>query len=330
MGKNDGGIDGKHMDTRICTRRAFLAAGGTAAAGLWLGGCSPAADDTGSKNSTPGGSNEIDQTDRAPAPGGKRDLTFFVAADTHFGYEGIEALNRKQIDAMNSLPGTPLPNALGGVVGQPRGVLVAGDLTNYGRESQWKQFVEHYGLTGKDGLLKYPVQECSGNHDVYADNDKPVLAGIKKRHGSLVRGWVWQGVCFISIDCGPAADAYAWLTGQLKKLGTTYPIVLMLHYSIVGPYSDAWSEQQKADLAKVIKGHNIVAIFHGHYHLSEHYKWEGFDVYNVGSPRHACHTFATVRITNDELTVASRWWGAEPGRWYWSDRKTITTKPQPA
>ena len=312
MGKSDGGLDGKHTDTTLCTRRSLLSAGGAAAAGLWLSGCSPSADDKGSKNATPG-------------PGLKRDLTFFIAADTHFGYKGSDALNRKQIDAMNSLPGTPLPDALGGVVGKPRGVLVAGDLTDYGRASQWKQFVEHYGLTGKDGLLKYPVQECSGNHDVYADNDKPVLAGIKKRHGSLVRRWVWQGVCFISIDCGPADDAYAWVAGQLKKLGTRCPVVLMLHYSIVGPYSDSWSAQEKIDLARVIKGHNVVAIFHGHYHISEHYKWEGFDVYNVGSPRHGCHTFATARITDDELSVASRWWDSQPGRWYWCDRKAITT-----
>jgi len=325
MGNNDNGIDGKQTNTTPCTRRSFLSAGAAAAAGLWLGGCGRGANDEGAGSVPPDKPKEIDPTDPAAGPNGKRDLTFFITADTHFGYKGIEATNRKQIDAMNSLPGTPLPKALGGVVGEPTGVLVAGDLTDYGHPEQWKQFVEHYGLNGKDGLLKYPTQECSGNHDVYADNDKPVLAGIRKRHGSLSRGWIWQGVCFVSIDAGPSDNGYAWLARQLAKLGTHYPVVLMLHYSIVGPYSDIWSEKEKADLAGVLKGHNIVAIFHGHYHMSERYKWEGFDVYNVGSPRHMCHTFAAARITDNEFSIASRWWDPAPGRWYWSHRKTITT-----
>lgn len=271
----------------------------------------------------------MDLTDLAPRPDGKTDLTFFVAADTHFGHEGIEKLNRRQIETMNALPGTPLPPVLGGKVGRPRGVLIAGDLTNYGREYQWDQFVAQYGLTGSDGLLKYPVRECTGNHDRYMPLGTAVMDGVRKRHGSLVRGWLWQGVCFVCLDCYPTERICNWLKRQLARIGPTRPVVIYFHYSIVGPYSSSWSADEKAAFARVIRGHNILGIFHGHYHGSEHYTWEGFDVYNVGSPRHGCHTFAAVHITDSRMTVASRWWDTAPrgtgGRWYWTHSKAVAT-----
>lgn len=319
------------------SRRWFLGAAvvGTAAgtAGLWFRGCG--AD---GQQIPP---TEMDLTDLAPPKGGKRDLTFFVAADTHFGAGGIEALNRKQIEAMNALPGAPLPAALGGTVGRPRGVLIAGDLTDYGRAGQWKQFVEHYGLTGQDGLLKYPVQECTGNHDRYHAEWSDVLAGVQKRHGTLVRGWVWQGVCFLCLDMYPDGPACRWLASQLKTLGRAYPLVMYFHYPFVGPYSSGWTDQEKSAFADVIAGHNVLGVFHGHFHASQRYEWEGFDVYNVGSPRHSWHSFATVHVTDSEMTVASLWWDQAPpgtgglavpatsqpvpGTWFWIHRKAITT-----
>ena len=38
---------------------------------------------------------------------GGTDVTFFVAADTHFGFEGIDAINQRQIAAMNVLNRRP-------------------------------------------------------------------------------------------------------------------------------------------------------------------------------------------------------------------------------
>jgi len=85
---------------------------------------------------------------------GGADVTFFVAADTHFGFAGIDALNKRQIEAMNSLPHAAYPPAIGGEVARPRGLLIAGDLTEHGLLFQWRQFVAFYGLTGADGLLQ--------------------------------------------------------------------------------------------------------------------------------------------------------------------------------
>jgi len=319
------------------SRRWFLGAAvaGAAAgtAGMWFRGCSA--------DGHPIEPTDLDLTDLATSQGAKRDLTFFVAADTHFGASGMEAPNRTQIEAMNTLPGSPLPSALGAAVGRPRGVLIAGDLTDYGRWGQWQRFVTHYGLTGEDGLLHYPVQECTGNHDRYHTEWSEVLAGVQKRHGSLVRGWFWQGVCFLCLDQYPDAPTCRWLARQLKTLGRTHPLVIYFHYSIVGPYSGSWTDQEKSAFADVIAGHNVLGIFHGHYHASEHYTWKDVDVYDVGSPRHVWRSFATVHITDSDMTVASLYWGgtpspaaglavpttthALPGTWNWIHRKAITT-----
>lgn len=278
------------------SRRWLLGAAGTAAAaaaaGLWLRDRGDAA---------PG---DMDLAGLAPATGGRTDLTFFVTADTHFGREGMAERCRHQIETMNALPGTALP-ALGGTkVARPEGVLVAGDLADEGQADEWKQFVEHYGLTGRDGMLEYPVQECTGNHDRIVLGSKPVLAGVRKRHGSLVRGWVWRGVCFFCLDCYPTAEACEWLRRQLGRVGPKRPGVVYFHYTILGPLSDYWSDAEKRTFAETIRGHNILGIFHGHYHATTRYTWEGFKVYNVGPPEKTPQSFAVAHVADGLMTVA--------------------------
>ena len=158
------------------TRRAWLRILCAAAVLLMLNfkGCNWAGDPAGAGATTALMAHRVN---------GGTDVTFFVAADTHFGVEGIADLNARQIDAMNALPGTPLPRPLGGTVQEPRGVLIAGDLTDDGSKPQWRNFVEHYGLTGKDARLRFPVYECTGNHDRHAFLFRPVLDGVKRRHG---------------------------------------------------------------------------------------------------------------------------------------------------
>jgi len=256
-------------------------------------------------------------------PNGGTDVTFFVAADTHFGVEGIADLNVRQIDEMNALPGKPLPRQLGGTVQPPRGVLMAGDLTDGGSKAQWREFVAHYGLTGKDGRLRFPLYECTGNHDRHAFLFRPVLDGVKRRHGSLTYSWDWDDVHLVSLDCYPDAANLRWLKRDLAQVGTVRPVALFFHYPLLGPYSDWWKQTEKNAFRDAIRGYNVIAIFHGHYHGSGRYKWEGYDVYNVGSPRHSAHSFAVVRITDTTLTIASRNW--DRGTWRWTHRKPINT-----
>ena len=45
------------------------------------------------------------------------DVTFFLAADTHFGYQVGELDNKEMITVMNDLPGESYPGGIGGAVG---------------------------------------------------------------------------------------------------------------------------------------------------------------------------------------------------------------------
>ncbi len=267
-------------------------------------------------------------TDR-PRAGGT-DVTFFVAADTHFGaMKSIEALNRRQVEAMNALPGTPVPAAVGQwVVAEPLGVLMAGDLTDHGLAREWQQFAAVYGRDGTDGLLRYPLYEGTGNHDRYVPLLRPVLDAVRKRHGRLTYSWDWSDVHLVCLDEYPDAANRRWLVRDLAAVGRRRPVVIYFHFNLVGPFSQWWPRREKEAFARAIDGYNVVGIFHGHFHYSQHYAWKGWDVYNVGSPRHAWHSFAVVRITDTSMTVCS--WDWRRRGWAWWHRKDINAPASPS
>jgi predicted phosphodiesterase len=251
----------------------------------------------------------------AKAANPHRDVTFFVAADTHVGHNGIEERNIRQIEAMNALPGTPWPAELGGTVDHPRGVVIAGDLTQHGLGSEWQSFLDHYGLRG-EAKLRWPVYLLTGNHDRTLGIITPVLQAVEDHHGSLLYGWTWDGVAMLSLDDYPRAGTRDWLARQLERIGRDTPVVLFMHYSIEGPYSDWWRDRDKEAFAETIAGYNVVVIFHGHYHHSLKYRWSGVPVINVGSPRHSMHSFAAVRMTDGRMDIAS--WNWDRGGWQWA------------
>jgi cytolysin (calcineurin-like family phosphatase) len=246
----------------------------------------------------------------APAARAPVGVTFFVAADTHYGFEDVRDDNRRMIEEMNSLPGTPYPPELGGHVDRPLGVLVAGDLTENGRPAEWQQFEADFGLTGADGLLRYPVFEASGNHDGRRGRHV-VRDGIRSRHRGVTYSWDWQGIHFASLDRYPSAPNRQWLAKDLARLRPHHPVVLFFHYNLEGPYSRYFRPSERAAFRDVIARHNVVAIFHGHYHPEQRYAWNGVDVFDVGSPFWDT-TFAVVRITESHLQVAS---------WNWIERR---------
>lgn len=213
----------------------------------------------------------------------------------------MDELNRRIVQQMNALPGTPWPASIGGKIDTPRGLLFMGDMTDSGLESEWMQFEKVYGLTGKDGLLKFPIFEAIGNHDI--PGDAPVKDHVRKRHGSLIYSWDWGDVHFVCLDLYPDAASLKWLKSDLEKVGKR-PLIIYFHYTIQGPYDNGWTADEKGAFAEAIKGLNVLAIFHGHYHMAGRYQWEGHDVFLPGSPRHASHTFIVARITGDRMYLA--------------------------
>lgn len=271
---------------------------------------------------------------------GGLDVTFLVASDTHFGFdssatdllgnvrdpvrdpEGTDVINARQIRFMNAMPGRAWPEALGGAVGTPRGLIITGDLTENGDPWQWRSFTLYYGLNGNDGLVRYPVFEAHGNHDKH--HSWYVLDRVRERHGGTRYAFDWDDLHLVSLGEAPDDEALAWLSRDLAQVGRERPVVLYFHFPLLGPFSeDNWFGRgnYRDLLRKTIESFNVVAIFHGHYHASGRYRWHGRDVYDVGAAKHRRHSFAVVRITDDRLRVAS--FHHELERWQWWHEKPI-------
>ena len=238
-------------------------------------------------------------------------VTFFVASDSHFGARGMDEQNRILVAQMNELPGTAYPPEIGGVVEKPRGVLFTGDTTDNALLEEFAEFEKVYGLTGRDGLLAYPVFESIGNHDLGPESaikDKAVL-----RHGGIDYSWDWDDLHFVCLDMYPDATTRAWLARDLARISSRTPLVLFFHYSLEGPYSDFWEQEDKDAFAADLAGRNVLAIFHGHEHRVGHYMWRGHPVFRPGAPRHSSHAFLAVRVGSLSMDVAA--WDFDNRRW---------------
>jgi cytolysin (calcineurin-like family phosphatase) len=285
---------------------------------------------------------------------GPVDLTFFFTADTHYGldlWNYNEPANKATIDAMNALPGTLYPSSIGGVVGTPSGVLVAGDLTdtpeyiNFNGASipqiGWavQGFDDDYAVDGS-GRIHYPVYEGYGNHDVDNTTHSYTLDGIMARNlvrpgvvhlsdNGLNYSWNWQGVHFINLNIYPgmtdrSAYSLAFLQEDLLHYANTNtPIVLMQHFGFDSFGLGWWTDQERQAFANVIDGYNILGIFHGHLHTTMKYQWNGYDVFNGSAAKDG--NFLVVRIHGDQMDVASR----EDNRWGFTFSKTIAI-PEPS
>jgi hypothetical protein len=238
-------------------------------------------------------------------------VTFFVASDSHFGARGMDELNRVLVQQMNDLPGTEYPPEIGGRVETPRGVVFTGDTTDEGLLEQFAEFEKVYGLTGRDGLLRYPVYESIGNHDL--NSDSPIRERARERHGGIDYAWSWADIRMICLDMYPDTRTTEWLSRELKRLGPDRPVIVYFHYSIEGYYSNNWDSDEKMAFARALKGSNVLAIFHGHEHRVGQYLWQGHPVFRPGSPRHSSHFFLVVRVRTGDLTVVA--WDFDKRRW---------------
>ncbi|HET7294186.1 MAG TPA: metallophosphoesterase [Vicinamibacteria bacterium] len=238
-------------------------------------------------------------------------FTFFVGSDSHFGYAGMLEANRSIVEQMNALPGTPYPPEIGGVVDTPRGLVFTGDTTENGTLAEFAEFEQVFGLTGKDGLLRFPVFEAIGNHDV--NRESPIKEVVTRRHGGIQYAWDWFDVRMICLDMYPDDATRAWLEDELARVGPDRPVIVYFHYSLQGPYSDSWTQDEKRAFGASLAGFNVLAIFHGHWHRYGHYLWNGMPVFRPGSPKHSSRAFLVVRVRPREMDVAA--WDFEKRGW---------------
>lgn len=213
------------------------------------------------------------RADKSPDPADA--VAFFLVGDTHFLADKENpskldarsaAVTSRLVDLLNSLPGTPIPEAAGGgKVLQPRGVIHAGDCIDSGdkphekmQATEWAAFADAYGLTGKDGQLKVPVYEVHGNHDSPRGDGlavKKIIERNKTRPGvsnvsdnGVHYSWDWGPVHFINLGIvvgqvaaidrkrryAPLSSLDFLIADLQKNVGTSgKPVVITHHIDIL-------------------------------------------------------------------------------------------------
>lgn len=257
----------------------------------------------------------------------KRDVTFFLISDPHVGSENVKAsppVTREQTEkgvrsnltALLQTIGEPYP-VTGpfkglelGAVEKPRGLLIAGDLTD---NLDWERFTSIFPASGVgSGNKKIPVFLCLGNHD--GDAKGATRKGMvewnraylkEKKFAALSDNGLhyalnWEGVHILCLNLCPADTvdketifkfgapgdgswndpdkALSFMKGYLRdhvgKSGE--PVILMQHYGFDGFSMNDWNwwtPKQRRALYDAIRPYNIVAFLHGHDHAPNHYRW---------------------------------------------------------
>lgn len=248
------------------------------------------------------------------------DATFASVSDTHFGYGGMDERNAAAIDAMLALPGAAYPDAIGGRVAPIDAVLVAGDLTEWGRPDEWAKFAAAYGLSRSDGArLRVPVLEVMGNHDRVPG---PWMeARIAERHGGRRYAVTAGGVRVVALDEGPDDEGLALLDRELGALAPGTPALLLLHFPLEGPFSDDnWFGRGtfRERFGEALEGRDVVAIVHGHDHATRHYRWRGVDVLQPGAIKEGTPDLTLIHVTSERVTFAVYDYLAKMWRDSWS------------
>ncbi len=288
----------------------------------------------------------------------KSDVTFFVGSDCHYGRENNAAINRRVIDEMNALPGTPLPASVGGgFVRTPRGVVLNGDLLDEGFNKEtatalWAEFCRDYGLTGTDGRLCFPAYEGFGNHDG-GPTKSIVRAGIKERNkrrvglkvvaeNSLHYAWDWDQLHLAQLNLfggsgpadvkgvnGPDHDPEASLeflkTDLAQNVGTSgRPVIVFQHFGWLGGMSDWWQAEAKERFYEAVKNYNIACLMNGHSHGNDMVVWHDLLTIHDGATARGdgdTGDFLVVHVTDKELIVIQR----KLGSWGVQKRKLLNT-----
>lgn len=247
-----------------------------------------------------------------PSIAAETPVTFYAISDPQiniprWGTAGTE----RTIELMNALPGEPFP--FGGVVGEPVGVIAAGDLVDDIRNpDNWALYKTFFDPEGK-AKLRFPMFDGLGNHDVdvrrqpfgtFNPTQLDFIRRNRRRPGAFVfdendyhYSWEWGGVRFIQLNIFPGVahrpvynaeavgndpkNSLGFLRNVLEEhVGDSgQPVVAIWHYGLRGWGLEMWWLEEDLDnLADVLDGYNVLLLLHGHEHRFERYSWRGYDV----------------------------------------------------
>lgn len=299
------------------TRRDFLAGSAAFGAGALLAGADPGGAPLRAAEAAPGGDDET--------------VSFVFVSDTHYLADRAHparldprsaGVTSRLIDVLNALPGETIPeSAGGGTVRAPRGVIHGGDLIDTGdkngaeaermQRTEWAACTADFGLTGRDGRLKFPVYEVHGNHDGPQGRGL-VPDGIRERNRTrpgvvhvspdgLHCSWDWGPVHCVALGIvvGPAGTdgpkrrydprgSLEFLQADLDKhvRDAERPVVLVHHVDVaryVGPCrpddaasaSKEWNPCDVRAFYEAVRGKRVAAVLYGHTHARVVTAWDG-------------------------------------------------------
>lgn len=255
-------------------------------------------------------------------------VAFFLIGDTHVlaredAPEKLDERSRdvvtRLISTLNSLPETAIPeSAGGGHVLAPRGVLHAGDCIDTGdkpkvpmQQTEWAGYVDLFGTTGSDGMLRHPLFDVHGNHDSprgdgYAtqqmrERNRRRDAVVNVSASGLQYSFDWGPVHVVCLGivvgevATPARTRRYTPHGSLEFLiddlqqhvgDSGRPVILMHHidvlrYSTTDPIDDAAARQREWDPADVqgyyqaLRPYTIAGVLYGHTHGRNVFRWNG-------------------------------------------------------
>lgn len=247
------------------------------------------------------------------------EVTFYVVADPQihlekWGTAGTEAT----IETINELPGKPFP--FGGTVGEPRAVLVAGDLVDVVDDPRhWKVYKSFFDPNGR-ARMRFRAFECIGNHDLSPESaegfsvvQREFIERNRSRRGDeqfhydahgYHYSWDWGRLHLVNLNLfpgnqhRPVYDREARWNNPVRSLdflredlgarvgASGRPVVLMWHYGLRGwGLEKWWLPEDLTALRKTIDPYNVVLILHGHEHAFAQYTWEGYPVFMCPSPQ---------------------------------------------
>jgi cytolysin (calcineurin-like family phosphatase) len=231
---------------------------------------------------------------------------------------------------------TPLGIVLGGDLTERASGFVGRD--NGG--DQWRLFTDRYEH-GRDDAVRYPVYVGLGNHDLEIEpRDRRLPRDlyrdrmwdyVTQRHSGINApvsvddfdldshsySWNWGGVHLVQLHrfAGDTRhqlpSSLPWLRRNLERhAGDGRPVIIFQHYGFESGNSigsnrrsrSKWTPWEMNQFAEVIRGYNVLGLFHGHDHWTQQpYKWRGYNVFSPGAAHFA--QFAIVHIDDETMDV---------------------------
>jgi hypothetical protein len=269
----------------------------------------------------------------SPAAGDDQ-VAFFLIGDTHYLAdkqtpskmdERSTDVTLRLIETLNRLPGESIPATAGGgkVSESLRGVIHAGDLIDTGDKNgpladqmvrtEWAAFQADFGISGRDGRLKYPVYEVHGNHDS-PRSEGVVIDGICQRNrqrpnvklisdDGLHYSWDWGPVHFINLGIvvgqvphvkqarryAPRKSLDFLIRDLQENVKSQQPVVITHHIDVArytGPClpedesnkNKEWNPCDVRGYYEALRRINVVGILYGHTHVRNVARWNGESV----------------------------------------------------